>query len=288
VKSLIETQGGRIYVKSKPGVGTTFNIYMKYENTNERVNDALDLEHYAIVNPGTIWVIDDDKLILDLCGLIFQKNKIPFRSFAQVADILHAVPEPDLKYVLIDMRMPEMTGFELCHLLKKKLPDHVKFYAITAQVLPEERQMVLSDGFDGLIMKPFRANDLLSIFDKTEILIEQPEFDFSSIEKMTFGDQQMLEKILKRFKQDSIDDAAELKNHLIENDQDKSRLLVHRLAGRTAQMGSKTLANAFRTLEIDIAEKGLTPNIKSEVLLQIRKLDSLIAFMEEMDYAGAE
>lgn len=29
---------------------------------------------------------------------------------------------------------------------------------------------------------------------------------------MTFGDQEMLEKILNRFKQDSIDDAAELKN----------------------------------------------------------------------------
>ncbi|ARS41646.1 hybrid sensor histidine kinase/response regulator [Sphingobacteriaceae bacterium GW460-11-11-14-LB5] len=288
VKSLIETQGGRIYVKSKPGMGTTFNIYMKYENTTERVSDTLDLEHYAIVNPGTVWAIDDDKLILDLCGMIFQKNKIPFRSFTQVADILHAEPELDLKYILVDMRMPEMTGFELCHLLKKKLPAHIKFYAITAQVLPEEREMVLSEGFDGLIMKPFRAVDILSIFDRAEILTEQPEVDFSSIEKMTFGDQQMLEKILNRFKQDSIDDAALLKKHLTDNDPDQARLLVHRLAGRTAQMGSKTLANAFRLLEIEIAEKGLTKNIKSEVLLQIRKLDSLIAFMEEMDYASAE
>jgi len=287
VKSLIETQGGRIYVKSKPGIGTTFNIYMKYENTTERVNDTLDLEHYAIVNPGTVWVIDDDKLILDLCGMIFQKNNIPFRSFTQVADILHASPEPDLKYILVDMRMPEMTGFELCHLLKKKLPAHVKFYAITAQVLPEEREMVLSEGFDGLIMKPFRAVDILSIFDRTEILTQQPEFDFSSIEKMTFGDQQMLEKILNRFKQDSIDDAAALKKHLTDDDPDQARLLVHRLAGRTAQMGSKTLSGAFRTLELEIAEKGLTTNIKSEVLLEIRKLDSLIAYMEEIDYANA-
>ena len=52
-------------------------------------------------------------------------------------------------------------------------------------------------------------------------------------------------------------------------------------------MGSKTLANAFRTLELEIAEKGLTTNIKSEVLLQIGKLDGLIAFMEEIDYADA-
>jgi len=283
VKSLIENQGGRIYVKSKPGVGTTFNIYLKYEATEERVNEALDLEHYAIVDSGKVWVIDDDKLILDLCGLIFEKNKIPYKSFSQVADILNEVPEADLKYVLIDMRMPEMTGLELCHLLKKKLPTNTKFFAITAQVLPEEREMVLSEGFDGLILKPFRAEDLLSIFDRAEILTDQPEFDFSSIEKMTFGDQQMLEKILIRFKQDCIEDSIQLKKHLKENDQDKSRLLVHRLAGRTAQMGSKTLANAFRLLEIEIADNGLNQEIQSEILYQLRKLDALIAVMEEME-----
>lgn len=284
VKSLIEAQGGRIHVKSKPGLGTTFNIYLTYKETEERTNDLLDLDHYTIVNPGTVWIIDDDKLILDLCGLIFEKNKIPYKSFSLVADILNETPLDDLKYVLVDMRLPEMTGLELCHILKRKLPKNIKFYAITAQVLPEERKMVLSEGFDGLIMKPFQTVDLLSIFDKTEIITEQPEFDFSSIEKMTFGDQQMLEKILNRFKQDCIDDAAELKIYLDENNQDKTRLLVHRLAGRTAQMGSKTLAHAFRILEIEVAEQGITNQHKEEILLQLKKLDALIKVMEEMDY----
>ncbi|MCZ4242890.1 hybrid sensor histidine kinase/response regulator [Pedobacter punctiformis] len=285
VKSLIENQGGRIYVKSKPGTGTTFNIYLKYEYTNERVNDALDLEHFAIVTPGKVWVIDDDRLILDLCGLIFEKNKIPFKGFNQVANILQEEPDENLKYVLIDMRMPEMSGIELCHILRKKLPAHVKFFAITAQVLPEERKIVLSEGFDGLIMKPFRAVDLLSIFERTEIPAEQPEFDFSSIEKMTFGDQQLLDKILTRFKQDCKEDAAELKDCLIQNDQDKSRLLVHRLAGRTAQMGAKTLASAFRVLEIEIDGNGLTEKNRKGILLELKKLDSLIDFMEEMDHS---
>jgi len=286
VKSLIEAQGGRIHVKSKPGKGTTFNIYLTYQETSERIIDPLDLSHYAIVNPGTVWVIDDDQLILDLCGLIFERNKIPYKTFNQVADILHEIPVADLKYVLVDMRLPEMTGIELCHLLKKKLPANVKFYAITAQVLPEEREMVLSEGFDGLIMKPFQAADLLSIFEKTEILSAQPEFDFSSIEKMTFGDQHMLEKILNRFKHDCIEDAAELKKHLDEGNQDKSRLIVHRLAGRTAQMGSKKLAHDFRTLEIEIAEKGLLAEIKYEVLNQLKKLAALIQVMEEMEQIG--
>ncbi|GGI28309.1 hybrid sensor histidine kinase/response regulator [Pedobacter mendelii] len=282
VKSLIEGQGGRIHVKSKPGVGTTFNIYLTYLETSERINDALDLEHYAIINPGTVWIIDDDKLILNLCGLIFEKNKIPYKSFSQVADILQEETTANLKYVLVDMRLPEMTGLELCHILKKKLPENIKFYAITAQVLPEEREIVLSEGFDGLIMKPFRAEDLLSIFDKTEILTEQPEYDFSSIEKMTFGDKEVLEKILNRFKQDCVDDAKELKLYLEENNQDKCRLIVHRLAGRTAQMGAKTLATAFRLLEIEIAQKGLDGNVETEVLMQLKKLDALISVMEPL------
>ncbi|WP_316737832.1 hybrid sensor histidine kinase/response regulator [Pedobacter aquatilis] len=286
VKSLIEAQGGRIHVKSKPSIGTTFNIYLTYEYTDEHVNDALDLEHYAIINPGTVWIIDDDKLILDLCGFIFGKNKIPYKSFNHVSDILREEISPELKYVLIDMRMPEMTGIELCHLLKKKLPSTVKFYAITAQVLPEEREMVLSDGFDGLIMKPFQAVDLLSIFDKTEIVAEETEFDFSSIEKMTFGDQQMLEKILNRFKLDCINDSKELTQYLKERNQDKCRLIVHRLAGRTAQMGAKTLATAFRELEIDIADNGLNDNMAKEINQQLKKLEALIAVIEEMESAS--
>lgn len=286
VKALIDGQGGRIHVKSKAGIGTTFNIYLTYQETTEKVIDPLDLDQYAIVNPGMVWVIDDDRLILELCELIFEKNKIPYQSFNQVADILHQEADPQLKYVLVDMRLPEMTGMELCHILRKKLPANVKFYAITAQVLPEEREMVLSEGFDGLILKPFRAVDLLSIFEKTELLIESPEFDFSSIEKMTFGDRQMLEKIIARFKQDCIDDAEVLKIHLEENDQDKSRLIVHRLAGRTAQMGSKTLAQALRLLEIEIAEKGLGQPIKHAVLDQLLKLEALIAVLAEMEPAA--
>lgn len=285
VKSLVESQGGRIYVKSKLGMGTTFNIFLKYEATNERVIDPIDLAHYEIINPGKVWIIDDDRLILDLCALIFEKNAIPFQSFYQVAEILAAEIPSDLKYVLIDMRMPEMTGIALCHLLRQKLPPTVKFFAITAQVLPEERALVLDEGFDGLIMKPFRAIDLLSIFDRKEILTVQPEFDFSSVEKMTYGDQQLLEKILNRFKEDCIEDSSTLKKYLAANDMEKSRLVVHRLAGRTAQMGAKTLATALRILEINIAEIGLNQKINGEILIQLQQLDKLISFVDKFEHA---
>ncbi|MGY3053536.1 signal transduction histidine kinase/FixJ family two-component response regulator [Pedobacter sp. UYEF25] len=285
VKSLVESQAGRIHVKSKPGIGTTFSVFLKYESSAQQLYNAIELKNYEISTKQTVWVIDDDRLILDLCAIIFERNKIPFKCFSEVNKVLKEEPVDDLAFVLIDMRLPEMTGLALCKILKKKLPAHVLFYAITAQVLPDERALVLTEGFEGLIMKPFRAADLLSIFDRVDMDDVQPELNLANMEQMTFGDREMLKEILKTCKFDSLEDGKQLKVSLEEENQSDARLIVHRLAGRMAQIGSKTLSTAFRLLEIDIAEQGLTGKIKLDLHSQLMELDKLLVFLEETEFA---
>jgi len=142
---------------------------------------------------------------------------------------------------------------ELWRILKEKMLPTIKFYAITAQVLPDEREMVLDNGFDGLIMKPFKAEEILSIFEDQPLVGLKHEIDFTEIKKMTFGDQQVLNRLINQFKADCSADSALLKNALVEKDQSTCRLIVHRLAGRIAQMGAKTLAQEMRAAEIEIA-----------------------------------
>ncbi|WP_443937584.1 ATP-binding response regulator [Pedobacter sp. MW01-1-1] len=284
VKSLIENQEGRIYVKSKEGKGTTFTIFLKYEHTSEKLQEVFTPEEYQFIHTGRVWIVDDDSLIRNLCELIFEKNKIPYRSFGTVGEVLKEQPGSDLKYVLLDMRLPEMTGLELFHLLKKKVDENVRFYAITAQVLPEEREIILSEGFDGIILKPFKAEDLLHIFEKVESQPEIPEYDFSSIEKMTFGDPHVFRKILTSFKEDCIADAEQLSIGMIKNEADECRLVVHRLAGRTAQMGAKKLAEKFRDLELAIVKYGLTEDLKKSIHVQLQKLNNLMLHIEQMEF----
>jgi signal transduction histidine kinase/FixJ family two-component response regulator len=278
VKSLIEHQDGRIYVKSKINAGTTFSVYLKYAYADEPEFEPYDLISHQIEHTGKVWVIDDDKLILDLCELIFEKHKINYKSFSEVSHILNEEFDEDVKYILIDMRLPEMSGLELCHLLKKRMPSTVKFYAITAQVLPDERAAVWEEGFNGIIMKPFRTSDLLSIFETSSMAIEPAKFDISSIEKMTLGDKQMLEKIINRFKLDSHADTEELKDSLAQKDLQKSRLIVHRLAGRIAQMGAKSLAAEFRQAELTIAQQQIVDRQLQEKILDLLiKLNELVS-----------
>lgn len=281
VKSLIDSQDGRIYVKSEPNRGTKFTFYLKYTRTDELTNEAIDLVNYQVGSTGKVWIIDDDKLILDLCELIFQQHKIPFKSFNDVTQILMEAVDERVKYVLIDVRLPKMSGIELCKVLKERMQSDVKFYAITAQVLPDERDIAWSQGFNGIITKPFNAHDLLSIFEKSPKTNNTLELDRSLITKMTLGDKQMQKKIIKRFKQDSDEDAATLRIDLAEDDVPKIRLVIHRLAGRLAQIGAKQLATEFREIEILIDKEGLIDwELRSNILKLIVKLEGLLEVVE--------
>jgi signal transduction histidine kinase/FixJ family two-component response regulator len=292
IKSLVENQDGRIYVKSRPAEGSTFTVYLTFKISAVPVDSHIPQISEKVYVKDKVWVVDDDQLILDLCQIIFTKKHIDHLCFNSPTSLLAADWDPKVKYILMDMRMPEISGAELCRLMKAKIPADVKIYAMTAQVLPEELESVLKQGFDGLIMKPFRENDLLAVFSTTasaedEMVTKTADFsgiglDTTVVEKMTFGDQELLLKILNRFKEDCQNDMAGLQKSITENDQPLARLIVHRIAGRTAQMGSGKLAAEFRTMEIELSEvREIDPVHQEKLELLIKKLSLLMQLVDQ-------
>lgn len=257
VRSLVENLQGRIYVKSKPGEGSTFTVYLTMEVGDEAqlTENKPELSASPVLE-GKVWVVDDDNLILDLCEAIFNRHQIAYSCFNDPHQVLNAEWEEDVSLMLMDIRMPGMSGRELCQQMRKKIPSHVKIYAMTAQVLPEEQESVLDQGFDGLLLKPFREMDLLDTLHGAEPVLPQADFDTGIVEKMTFGDKELLLKILKRFRDDCQDDRIALRAVMENGEFEESRLIVHRIAGRTAQMGAVELAAAFRLLEIRMDQAG--------------------------------
>lgn len=277
VKTLIDAQGGRINAKSKLGKGTSFVVYLQFKAA-QMPTEIVSLENEDVIDhTKTVWVVDDDKLILDLCELIFSAHQIPFKVFSTAQAILSEPIDQNLSYVFLDMRLEGVTGIELHHQLRRKLPNKVKYYAITAQVLPDEQQAVLDQGFEGIIIKPFKAEDLLSLFVLPADTIRKVDFDDSSLHKMTMGDQAMMTKILASFMQDCEDDQELLQQAIDDQDQAHARLVVHRLAGRIAQIGARELGSDFRQLEQEIARVELIDHqLQAKVLTLMQQLKSLL------------
>ncbi|WP_316842239.1 ATP-binding protein [Pedobacter gandavensis] len=279
IKSLVENQGGRIYVKSKEGVGSVFTVYLTFKVADQPIEETLSQSKDRLRwKPFKVWVVDDDPLILELCSIIFERNHIDYKSFHSPVQLLNEAADTvaDLKYILLDMRMPEMNGIELCRLLREKLGTKVKIFAITAQVLPDERALLLNNGFDGLVMKPFRETELLAVFseeletfslsNEEEVVVEDKdgdlqtaeseiELDLGPLRKMTFNDEDQLKKILNRFSLDCENDLLKLEEAMQKSDGATLSLLSHRLAGRIAQIGAGKLAADFRQMEIALHQQ---------------------------------
>lgn len=286
IKSLIEQQGGRVYVKSKKGEGSVFTAYLTFTAVAKPL-----AENAAFIPPQyneKIWLVDDDQLILDLCKIIFQSHGIEARLFSSSLQLLEAEWDDQVKYVLMDMRMPEMDGLKLCQLLRARLGDQVNIYAITAQVLPDERELLLNNGFDGILMKPFKEEELLAVFKPGAGIQmtgfesqEAIELDLSNLKKMTFYDEEQLQRVLVRFNEDSLNDSREIQEAMANDDQPTLRLITHRMAGRIAQLGAGKLAAAFRSMEIELAAEGLGADKKQAMQGLLAQLQLLLAQLKE-------
>ncbi|CAG5070463.1 Sensor histidine kinase RcsC [Dyadobacter sp. CECT 9623] len=260
VKALVEGMEGNIRVKSSPGQGTTFFVTtsMKKADTLELTEEAPEKSYHVT---GKVWLVDDDTFILKWCSSVLEMNGIPHNSFSSAEEVLSRPWDNQVKFVLTDMRMSGMNGAELCKRIRKIAGHDVKVFVLTAQALPEERANLLNLGFDGYLMKPFHSKDLLELLESSSspevIATEEPEheeLDFTMLNQMTFGDEGLLREILEQFVKDSRTDVEALQLHIETRELDKVTEIMHRMAGRTGQIGARELSAQFRNFELALRE----------------------------------
>jgi len=252
-KQLVELQNGSIWVKSKLGEGSCFTFEMPFEIAPEYSGSKTAVAELVEADyPGKIWIVDDDPFIVDLVSQWTARNGISCRGFGSPAEILNTAWDNDVEILLIDIRMPQMSGIELCHLMRPKISSGTHICALTAQVMPEEHQIALKGGFDSILTKPFTEKELLDMLkmQRRNKPVKEFTLDQKTIEKLTFGDPAMGTGILKRFADDSTNDIVTLRDMLSTGDAKSVVLLLHRIAGRTAQIGNKPLAGKFRIIEV--------------------------------------
>jgi signal transduction histidine kinase/HPt (histidine-containing phosphotransfer) domain-containing protein len=276
VKALVENQNGRIYLKSKIGKGTVFTVFLAFDIIEVASNSANEEALTVRLPSGTVWIIDDDPLILNLCEIIFTANQIPFKSFRSPLAVLKEPISEDLSYVLMDMRMPEMDGIALCRHLRDKISTNVEIIAMTAQVIPSEQGDILNKGFDALLMKPFKKQDLL------EMVSDQLEINLDSLKKMTLDDPVLLDNIIQGFCKDCVEDRGLIFEALRLKDWEAVTLIIHRLAGRIAQIGIAELAVNLRQIELRLREgkDESKESLKKDIMDTLTQINIIVEMFE--------
>jgi len=79
---------------------------------------------------------------------------------ANGVEVLQALERQSYDVVLMDMRMPEMDGFEAARAIRQRWPLGPRIVAVTAYALKGDKEKCLDSGMDGYISKPVDLEEL--------------------------------------------------------------------------------------------------------------------------------
>jgi PAS domain S-box-containing protein len=171
-RKFVQLMGGDITVTSQVGRGTIFKFNipanLAEEKELEKKRATRRIVALAPNQPKYKILIADDKefnrllLVKLLTPLGFQ-----LQEAANGREALAVWQElaPDL--IFMDMRMPEMDGYEATEQIKSSTKGQsCVIIAVTASVLEEEKEAVLSAGCDDFIKKPIRDSDIWEALER--------------------------------------------------------------------------------------------------------------------------
>lgn len=103
-----------------------------------------------------ILIVDDDPEDLETMRIVLEKEKYDVITADNGVDALDSLKKLKLDLVLIDIKMPNLSGYDLLRLLREKLNHKVKMIYIS--IVPKGE--VDMDDIDGFIQKPFMPKNL--------------------------------------------------------------------------------------------------------------------------------
>jgi two-component system cell cycle sensor histidine kinase/response regulator CckA len=165
VYGIIKSHGGYINVYSELDQGTTFTIYLPASG-KEAVEDE-EVTALIIKGSGTILLIDDEKMILDVGRELLEElgyTVLPVMSGKEALDVLQDNPNK-IDLIIMDMIMPGMSGSETFDRLKEINPD-VKILLSSGYSINGQATNIMQRGCDGFIQKPFNMNQLAERIQK--------------------------------------------------------------------------------------------------------------------------
>ncbi len=172
-RHLASIMGGRIWVVSEQGRGSTFHFTCQVARADVRRSDpdpsASRLACPSSANGLRILLAEDNPVNQKLALKLLERKGHSVQVAANGRQALDALSRDGFDLVLMDEQMPEMSGTEaLSHIRREEAGSgkHIPIIAVTAHAMNQDKARCLEAGFDAYLSKPYRPEDLYELVEQ--------------------------------------------------------------------------------------------------------------------------
>jgi len=169
-KRLVELMHGQIGASSRPGAGSTFWIEVPLARFEQGPPASLPAQPAAPVLPQLsglrVLLVDDNRINLMVADRALQREGAIVTQASEGRQALEILMERPRNFdvVLMDIQMPVMDGLSAARTIRQKPDlDGLPIIALSASVLPEEREAALRAGMNDFIAKPLDLDHLRTV-----------------------------------------------------------------------------------------------------------------------------
>ncbi|WP_439242983.1 ATP-binding protein [Lonepinella sp. BR2474] len=178
-KNLAHLMQGDLTVTSELGQGTTFTLGIQAESVEPKASPMVK----SAVQNLHILLVEDIQLNITVAKTLLEKLGHQVDVAMSGKDAIHAFEQNSYDLLLLDIQLPDMTGFDIAHYLRDGYENDRYDYlpplvALTANVMQNKAEYQ-RQGMDDVLRKPLLVNELTAClntyFGESEMLAHAPK-----------------------------------------------------------------------------------------------------------------